>query len=113
MTNSGLRRSRMVIGGVKWQELQLVGSLVGLSFAMAASPPADIEDRIEANADAIFNASKTQWKRIAKTQTKTQWDYIARIATELVGFLGIDPRRGLGRCSEPVRFLGGLSRSGP
>ncbi|WP_026925953.1 GmrSD restriction endonuclease domain-containing protein [Granulicoccus phenolivorans] len=76
--------------GVKWQELQLVGSLVGLSFAMAASP-ADIEDRIEANADAIFNASKTQWKRIAKTQTKTQWDYIARIATELVGFLGIDP----------------------
>ncbi|WP_151524217.1 GmrSD restriction endonuclease domain-containing protein [Serinicoccus kebangsaanensis] len=76
--------------GGKWQELQLVGSLVGIAFAMAASPE-DIEDRIDANADAIFNASKNQWKRMEKTQTRTQWDYIARIATELVELLGIDP----------------------
>ncbi len=76
--------------GTKWQELQLVGSLVGLAFATAASPD-DIEDRIEANADAIREASATQWKRIEKTQTKTQWDYIARIATGVVEILGIDP----------------------
>lgn len=76
--------------GVKWQELQLVGSLVGLAFATAASPH-DIEDRIETNADAIREASATQWKRIEKTQTKTQWDYIARIATGVIEILGIDP----------------------
>lgn len=76
--------------GTKWQELQLVGSLVGLAFATAASPE-DIEERIEANADSIREASATQWKRIEKTQTKTQWDYIARIATGVVEILGIDP----------------------
>lgn len=76
--------------GVKWQELQLVGSLVGIAFATAASP-SDIEERIDANADAIFNSSRNRWKRIEKAQTKTQWDYIARIATELVELLGIDP----------------------
>lgn len=76
--------------GVKWQELQLVGSLVGIAFASAASPD-DIEDRIEDNADAIRQASTTQWKRIEKAQTKTQWDYIRRIATGIVELLGIDP----------------------
>lgn len=76
--------------GVKWQELQLVGSLVGMAFAVAGSPH-DIDGRIEVNADAIRKASATRWKRIEKTQTKTQWDYIARIATELVDLLGVDP----------------------
>lgn len=76
--------------GTKWQELQLVGSLVGIAFAFAASPD-DIEDRIEANADAVRRASATQWKRIEKAQTKTQWDYIRRIATGVVELLGIDP----------------------
>lgn len=76
--------------GVKWQELQLVGSLVGIAFASAAAPD-DIEDRIEANADAVRHASATQWKRIEKAQTKTQWDYIRRIATGVVQLLGIDP----------------------
>lgn len=76
--------------GVKWQELQLVGSLVGIAFALAASPDG-IEERIEANADAIRQASVTQWKRIDKAQTKTQWDYIRRIATGVVELLGIDP----------------------
>lgn len=76
--------------GLKWQELQLVGSLVGIALATAASP-SDIEDRIKANADAIFSASETHWKRIEKAQTKTQWDYIARIATGVVDLLGIDP----------------------
>lgn len=76
--------------GVKWQELQLVGSLVGIALATAASP-SDIENRLDAHADDIFAASETQWKRIEKAQTKTQWDYIARIATGIVEILGIDP----------------------
>lgn len=78
--------------GVKWQELQLVGSLVGITMALAASPN-DLEDRIEANGDAIRTASEesTDWKRPEKTQTKTQWDYIARISKSLLELLDIDP----------------------
>ena len=78
--------------GAKWQELQLVGSLVGITMALVASPD-DIEGRIEANADAIRTASEEfeDWKRPEKTQTKTQWDYIAKITKSLLELLGIDP----------------------
>jgi len=78
--------------GAKWQELQLVGSLVGMTMALAASPD-DIENRIEANGDAIRTASaeSKDWERPSKTQTKTQWDYIARISKSLLELLHIDP----------------------
>ena len=78
--------------GAKWQELQLVGSLVGMTMALAASPD-DIKDRIEANGDAIRTASEksADWKRPNKTQTRTQWDYIAKISKNLLELLGIDP----------------------
>lgn len=78
--------------GAKWQELQLVGSLVGMTMALAASPN-DIEDRIEAKGDAIRTASEESpdWERPNKTQTKTQWDYIARISKSLLELLEIDP----------------------
>lgn len=75
--------------GSKWQELQLVGSLVGITIAVAGAPD-DIEDRIQASADAIRTASATEWKRIEKTQTRTQWDYIARITQGVVENLGVD-----------------------
>lgn len=92
--------------GVKWQELQLVGSLVGIAMALAASPD-DIEDRIEANSDAIRKASANspEWARPAKTQTKTQWDYIARISKSLLELLGIDPAQ----AAEAVRQKFGSS----
>jgi hypothetical protein len=78
--------------GAKWQELQLVGSLVGITMALAASPDG-IEDLIEANGDAIRRASEQSmdWERPEKTQTKTQWDYIAKINKSLLELLGIDP----------------------
>lgn len=78
--------------GAKWQELQLVGSLVGIAMALAASPD-DIEDRIEASGDAIRTASEQapDWARPEKTQTKTQWDYIAKISKGLLELLSIDP----------------------
>lgn len=75
--------------GVKWQELQLVGSLVGIALALIASPD-DIEERLDDKADEIYEASASQWKRIEKTQTKTQWDYIRRIVTGLLELLNID-----------------------
>src|SRR5690606_15862675 len=54
--------------GAKWQDLQRVGSLVGIAMALAASAD-DIEDRIEANGDAIRTASEesTDWERPNKT----------------------------------------------
>lgn len=76
--------------GVKWQELQLVGSMVGVAIAVAASPD-DIENRIEECADIIWEASSTDWTRIDKAQTKTQWDYIARIAKGVIELLRLDP----------------------
>ncbi len=78
--------------GAKWQELQLVGSLVGITMALAASPN-DIEDRIEAKGDVIRRASEESedWARPGKAQTKTQWDFIARISKSLLELLDIDP----------------------
>ncbi|GGK02988.1 GmrSD restriction endonuclease domain-containing protein [Luteimonas terricola] len=92
--------------GAKWQELQLVGSLVGIAMALAASPD-DIEDRIEANGDAIRTASdeSADWARPSKTQTKTQWDYIARISKSLLELLGIEPTQ----AAEAVRQQFGSS----
>lgn len=90
--------------GVKWQELQLVGSIVGLAFAYAASPD-DFEARIEKNADVIWEASNTDWKRIGKAQSKTQWDYIARITKALIELLDLDPKQ----ASEAVRHRFGSS----
>lgn len=78
--------------GAKWQELQLVGTLVGMAMALAASPE-DIKDRIEAKGDVIRVASEksADWIRPTKAQTKTQWDYIARLSKSLIEHLDIDP----------------------
>lgn len=73
----------------KWQDLQLVGSLVGIAISLVGAPD-DIERRIEESADAIHEAASTEWKRPAKTQTRTQWDYIARIAAGVVELLDVD-----------------------
>lgn len=90
--------------GAKWQELQLVGSLVGIAFAFAASPD-DIEARIERHADAILSATNDDWKRIEKAQSKTQWDYIARIARGVIELLELDP----GQASAAMRHRFGSS----
>lgn len=73
----------------RWQDLQLVGSLVGVAIATAGAPE-DIEERLEANAAMIRQAALNEWTRPEKTQTRTQWDFIARIAVGVVEKLGID-----------------------
>ncbi|MCX7522591.1 DUF262 domain-containing protein [Microbacterium sp. STN6] len=83
--------------GQKWQELQLVGSLVGVAIAQAGDPDG-IENRVEAAADAIFSASATAelgedhsvWARPGKTQTRTQWAFIAGVAKAIVDLLEVD-----------------------
>lgn len=76
-------------GSGKWQDLQVVGSLVGIT-AGAVGAPNDIEDRIESAANAISKAAIDDWKRPSKTQTRTQWDYIARIAQGVTENLDVD-----------------------
>ena len=76
--------------GVKWQELQLVGTLAGMAIALAGDPEG-IEDRIASAANEIRAATLTQeWTRPPKTQTRTQWDYIARLARGVADLLGAD-----------------------
>lgn len=78
--------------GAKWQELQLVGSLVGMILAVS-SAPTEIDARIAKASSDIHAASSTEeWERPEKTQTRTQWDYIARIVLHITELLGVDPR---------------------
>lgn len=76
--------------GVKWQELQLVGTLAGIAVAVAGAPD-DIEGRIAVAADDIRSATTTDaWKRPEKTQTRTQWDYIGRLVRSVPVLLNVD-----------------------
>lgn len=73
----------------RWQDLQLVGSLVGVAIATAGAPE-DVEERLEANAATIRQAALNEWTRPEKTQTRSQWDFIARIAAGVVEKLEIE-----------------------
>lgn len=74
----------------KWQDLQLVGSLVGIAVATAGAP-SDIEERIEVSAESICTAALSkEWRRPTKTQTRTQWDHIAKIVRGIVQMLDVD-----------------------
>ena len=88
----------------RWQDLQLVGSLVGVAISTAGASE-DIEERLEANAATIRQAALNEWTRPEKTQTRTQWDFIARIAAGVVEKLGID----IESASEAIRARFGSS----
>ncbi len=76
--------------GAKWQELQLVGSLLGVVIG-ASVLGEETEDRLEAAAPALRKKTATkEWRRPAKTQTATQWEYIAKIALLIADELGVD-----------------------
>ncbi|WP_020077088.1 DUF262 domain-containing protein [Cryocola sp. 340MFSha3.1] len=83
--------------GQKWQELQLIGSLVGIVIAYLGDP-GTAEDRIEEHAEEIYAESATAergeqqslWARPNKTQTKTQWEFIAKVAKRVAELLETD-----------------------
>lgn len=83
--------------GQKWQELQLIGSLVGITIAYLASPET-AETRVEDHAEEIYAESATAelgedasiWARPGKTQTKSQWAFIAKVAKRVAELLEID-----------------------
>ena len=76
--------------GVRWQELQLVASLLGVAIATAVKGP-EISDLLITHESALMQASRSsEWKRPQKTQTKRQWEYIAMIALAILDILDID-----------------------
>lgn len=83
--------------GVKWQELQLIASLVGMTMAAAVLGDGTM-DRLEECLPAVRALSDDStrkdagWSRPSKTQTSEQWSYIARVALDLVDALHVDHR---------------------
>jgi hypothetical protein len=76
--------------GVKWQELQLVGSLVGVAAGTLVLG-AQTEERFAGASSEMREASEA-WIRPAKTQTRTQWEFISLVAREVVEIMGVDHR---------------------
>lgn len=76
--------------GAKWQELQLVGSIVGVAIAATVRPD-ELDDLLYAHQEEIYRASRSEaWHRPEKTQTRTQWEYIARVAKAITDILEVD-----------------------
>lgn len=74
-----------------WQDLQLVGTVVGVALAVAVHGDA-VEGHIEDAGEFLEERSASlDWWRPSKTQTATQWKYIARLATDVATALGVDP----------------------
>src|ERR1017187_3302452 len=82
--------------GAKWQELQLIGSLLGV-VSGAALLGDGIQERLEEYAEdrraaTATSASKTsEWRRPKKTQTRSQWEFIAKTALNVMEILHVNP----------------------
>ncbi|WP_332643075.1 DUF262 domain-containing protein [Aeromicrobium sp.] len=83
--------------GAKWQELQLVASLIGVTIAASILGDKTIDALEDAAPElrmktALKNGrDDVGWRRPKKTQTATQWEYIATVAMRIVEELGVDP----------------------
>lgn len=76
-------------GKSKWQELQLVATLIAFGAAFAALGD-EIEERLDSSLLEIGRRSEA-WRRPEKTQTREQWRYIARVVDEILRIVGADP----------------------
>lgn len=90
-------------GADKWQELQLVATLVGTAIAHVEHGE-KLDGIFESRSDEIRQLTSS-WKRPKKTQTDTQWVAIAQWSTELARFLGAD----LDKCHQKVQKRFGSS----
>lgn len=78
--------------GGKWQELQLVATLIALSAAsvMVGDGLVDlVEEKAETLREATYSVA---WRRPSKTQSKVQWEYTGFIVKAFLEVLGIDYR---------------------
>jgi hypothetical protein len=73
----------------KWQELQLVATLIGLSVAHAFHGQS-LDEIIEGATEEIERTSASAgWERPKKTQSKEQWQFIARVVGDLLKILEV------------------------
>ncbi len=76
-------------GKGKWQELQLVAGVIGMSAASLV-----LGDDLRALSDDATPAileSSSSWKRPTSAQSKDQWEFIARVVKGLLDVLDVDP----------------------
>lgn len=74
--------------GLKWQELQLVGSLVGIAIA-ALTLGDELESAVVDAAPSLHEATKSLL-RPENVQSKSQWVFISQIAQAIVRVLDVD-----------------------
>lgn len=74
--------------GAKWQELQLIASLVGVFLLCLVRDDAD--ELLDERRDDLLEFT-AQRPRPRKTQNKTQWGYIGEVAIGMLDLLGIGP----------------------
>ncbi|MFC3687204.1 DUF262 domain-containing protein [Aquipuribacter hungaricus] len=71
----------------RWQELQLVASLVALAAASTLLGN-DLSDRIDERADEL-RAASDRWARPKKSQSREQWQFIGGVVREFLDVLGV------------------------
>ncbi|WP_175477179.1 DUF262 domain-containing protein [Ruania alba] len=81
-------RFRNARGSGRWQELQLVASLIALAVAHVAHGDS-LQDRLEDAVEDISEASQG-WTRPPKTQSRQQWEFVAGVVREFLTTLNID-----------------------
>lgn len=73
----------------RWQELQLVASLVALAAAGSVLGK-QLPDVIDEHADEL-RAASARWARPKKSQSREQWQFIGGVVRELLEVLGTSP----------------------
>ncbi|WP_061960532.1 GmrSD restriction endonuclease domain-containing protein [Demequina flava] len=73
----------------KWQELQLVGVLIGFAAASAVRGEDVVRDVTAATDEWRELSSARGWARPEKTQSKVQWSYIAGIVADILETLDV------------------------
>jgi hypothetical protein len=76
--------------GAKWQELQLIASVLGVTLA-ATLLGDDTEEHLTVIAEDLrLKTGSPPWQRPSKTQTASQWKYIAEVALRIVEAFDVD-----------------------
>ena len=79
--------------GARWQELQLVGSVLGVTLAAVVEGNRTI-DLLAGHADELrlrtASGEPGSWRRPTAAKTISQWNFIAQFALNVVDVLGVE-----------------------
>lgn len=84
--------------GGRWQELQLVASLIGLASAGVVLGD-DLVDIVDEKTDEMSEAS-AHWVRPTKTQSREQWEFVGGVVRGILEVLEVDPSEAHTRTAE-------------